>query len=665
MSITTLKDLDFSPGIKAKDINENFNLIHDWITRERLRTAGWGLVEGFDMKASLEDFSVHVDSGIFINKSGEEVFVSEHNFLVGEMDTTFVKEKVYGNADGIISLTQRPYSSSKKGYIRYVPPKVGKYPLESEFYITDCLSGMRVPILEIVDTTLIIDATNWNGRELEITYYTTEDRIDSIMLYPDGSYGYQKGIISSSPSHVDLGDYENCFMIGVVYWSIAEESSVHLFDDHRTYRPVYVDKQDRLFLNGKLYKENIVIYLEEPVDPAPDTFWYDRETNILYVWRQDGDAYGWVPVNQFDYYNLREVKMFPIDYVPEENEKGQKTRYLFDEDETNLRFIPNTNALEIIIDNAPLMVDQYKEIIQPGAKDYLSAGIGFELLNELDHEAFIQVKVNHVVKAKPTKETFQRAAVFIEEDGIYYDSSHNINFIQTPIKYVVGQNQIEVWGNGHKLIPGIDFVEVLDDGSLATPADRGILSDHISILTPVLTGDYLDMKISRWVWSYDQLDMMMHEIEDKADDALSLCADLRTDLTNLNNNMVASFNTVNTSINNIRTDYGDPKQYMKTTDKLTNAQVQDDIKDKLVGDNFQEVFAATAPIMNIPGIKPTDFIIVNYISDTLNKTLIQGLEYDVILASDGLSSNINLNPAYIITGANVYISGFKKGAVLS
>ena len=38
--ITKLNELDFSPGIRASDINENFELLKRWIEEERLRVSG-------------------------------------------------------------------------------------------------------------------------------------------------------------------------------------------------------------------------------------------------------------------------------------------------------------------------------------------------------------------------------------------------------------------------------------------------------------------------------------------------------------------------------------------------------------------------------------------------------------------------------------------------
>ena len=70
MAIHQLINLDFTPGIKAKYINDNFELIKKWITNERLRIGGWGLVEGFDITTDDKNFTVDISEGIFINREG-------------------------------------------------------------------------------------------------------------------------------------------------------------------------------------------------------------------------------------------------------------------------------------------------------------------------------------------------------------------------------------------------------------------------------------------------------------------------------------------------------------------------------------------------------------------------------------------------------------------
>ena len=114
-----LIDLDFAPGIKSEYINQNFNIIHNWLRRERLRTAGWGLVEGFNLSADIRSGIITVSDGMMINRDGEEVIVPGTRFVVGEMEATSVAQTVVGPASGCIELERRPYSKKQRGYFQF------------------------------------------------------------------------------------------------------------------------------------------------------------------------------------------------------------------------------------------------------------------------------------------------------------------------------------------------------------------------------------------------------------------------------------------------------------------------------------------------------------------------------------------------------------------
>ena len=72
----TLKVIDFSSAIKSAPFNQNYELIHQWMKRERLRTSGYGLVEGFNMTYDGK-FDSHISEGILMDHDGEEIIVPE------------------------------------------------------------------------------------------------------------------------------------------------------------------------------------------------------------------------------------------------------------------------------------------------------------------------------------------------------------------------------------------------------------------------------------------------------------------------------------------------------------------------------------------------------------------------------------------------------------
>lgn len=648
-----LLKLDFAPGIKASDINYNFDVVHGWITRERLRVAGYGIVEGFDLSADLNNFTITVSEGIMIADNGEEVYVPSETFNVGPPEFSIETEEIICPEDGILILKYRPYSSNTYGYINYVPPNEGIAPNEEDLSLQDLDTALRVPVIQVTDNKIYINQNSWVGHKIRITYKHANNRIDSIMLYKDGTYKYEKSIASTSPSHVELGDYIHHFCIGIVSWKIDTSLSVDFFINHRSYRPVYVDKNNNLYLNGELYIKSQFIYFIEPEDPKENDLWYDAETNTLYIWREYNGDWGWVPVNDFSTSAIREHKVWTPENFPEDSQT-----FMFNEDETNLFYVPDTNSLEIIIDNAPLMSDQFEEIVVENDKEYLSDGRGFKLKDPLDRATFVECIVHHNVKSKPLRETFQRAAIFIAENYEYYSLDNTNKIFRTISEYVIGEDQLEVFVDGIRLTEGIDFVEMIDENTEATKNDRKKMSNLFKIKSTVNNGQLVTHKISKHVWSYDHLDMMVNEIETKANNALKQCNLLREDLTQLNNNTVSQLNALQNSINQFKNDIGSLSNYLKTDSILTENNMPENVLNKLITEQVFQLYPTTQQII-LNNTKITDFIIVTYISERLNRVLIKDTEYSLTAVDKNV--RLDLDSSLIASDANVYIQILKVG----
>ena len=146
-----LLKLDFAPGIKASDINHNFDVVHGWITRERLRVAGYGIVEGFDLSADLNNFTITVGEGIIINDEGEEVYIPSETFSVGPPKYITEEEEIICPEDGILVLKYRPYSDNTYGYVNYIPPNEGIAPLETDLKLQDLNTALRVPVMQVIN----------------------------------------------------------------------------------------------------------------------------------------------------------------------------------------------------------------------------------------------------------------------------------------------------------------------------------------------------------------------------------------------------------------------------------------------------------------------------------------------------------------------------------
>ena len=648
-----LIDLDFAPGVRDTDINANFQLLHDWMTRERLRTAGWGIVEGFDLTYDLSNFTISVSEGVLVNLEGEELNVPRKDFYVGPPEQREVTESAQVGQNGVIVISEQPYSAIHHGYIDYNPPAANNRPDREELRITDALSGENIPIVKVLGKNIYVSKTDWAGNQVKVHYFTAKNRIDSIMLKADGTYTYERSVDSTNPSHVDLADYKNTFCIGVVYWTIDTSTHVRFYTDHRSYRMVYTNKKNELYLDGKRYKQAKFIYFEKPENPVPDDVWFDKDTNSLMVWEEYNGEFGWVLINDHSEVMVREHKI----WSPKECPKDLQT-FRFADDEMNLYYVPNTHALSIIIDNAPLMQDQFEEIVVESDKNYVSTGRGFRLKDALPEPKYVEVIVNHVVRQRPVRETFQRSAVFSSEDFAYMAASNKERIFQTKAPYVIGEDQLEVFVDGKRLLEGEEFRELTKDKLPTSAADKDKMTTWFQVISPLQTNQVVFHKITKHIWSYDQLDLLLKETEDAAKDAVRQCQILRADLTDTNGNIRQRFNEVQMHVDGIEGKLSILNQFIRKTDKIELSNLPKEIMSKLIGTSISITSPADA-LITLQGCTKQDYLQVFYISDNMNRILIKDKEYS--LQTDGSNLKLSLSPQLVSVAAHLYVTGFKIG----
>lgn len=655
MTSNKLEKLDFSPGIRADKVNGNFDLVEKWIKRERRRVGGFGIVEGFRVTTDKNVFTVHVDSGIVINDEGDELIIPESSFYAGAPATISLEDSFLCPETGIIELPKRPYSPSKHGYIEYLPPDSGIYPSDTELYVIDTGSGLRVPILRVDGKKIYVNDEDWAGNVLKVSYVTADDRIDSILLSPEGEYTYKKGIVATSPSHVNLGDYESFFAIAVIYWQIGTEITAHVYINHRSYRPVYVDEGNKLYLEGEPYSKKKVIYFEEPDEPEENDIYYEASTNRLLIWKQREGKYGWQVVNDSSAIPIRESMTWTTEEFPEDAQT-----FLFGEDREDMRFIPGKNELSIVIDNAVLMSDQFEEIIEEieGSGGF-SAGIGFKLKDPLDRPTYVEAHVLHSVRSAPLVETFQRASIFVSENYVVYSATNTSKIFETDPYYTVWEDQIEVFLDGRKLIRNVEFVEMVGDAERdAVETDKGTMSKYFRVLIDLEEGAAVSYRISRYVWSYEQLDKVVRTIDEEAKAASAKAASLETKINNVTNTLEDRIQGLSDRLDVLTRNVGDAETIMRVDSDVSMAQLPSSLKERIIVGKDARTFSATDTI-SLDGVTENDFIFVSFSSDRIDKVLSEGTDYELAGISTGM--RVDLDPSYMVTGAKVYVQVLKIG----
>jgi hypothetical protein len=240
--------------------------------------------------------------------------------------------------------------------------------------------AFKIPIINISGNIITVNAS-WAGQKVFVEYLYSLNRIDAVLVSPAGEYQIEKGIISTSPSHIEFENYNGYSTVALIEIVVDNQNYLLVYDKYKALRKIYVDNENRLFINGKLYKEPQSIYFEQPEMPEINSLWYDVENNRLMIWREEQGVIGWFYAENENFGPVKELKIFN----PENNPQDLKT-FIFEEE--RLFFSPGSNQVEVIIDNTVLMNDQFLE---------LEEGNGIQLVKALDKPAFVEFRITHLV----------------------------------------------------------------------------------------------------------------------------------------------------------------------------------------------------------------------------------------------------------------------------
>ena len=650
MSSNKLTLIDFSSAVKSSPINKNFSVIHDWMTRERLRTGGYGLVEGFGM-AYDGSYNIKIASGILIDGKGEELIVPATQLACGAPTYEPMKEEeLTVGENGAVKLQHAPYSPSMHRLIRKDSGHIIQIS-DDELCVKE--EGIRLPIVSVDGRTVYV-SEQFVGSTVAVEYKYSADRVDAILVDEAGGWHREIGINSTSPSVADY-DGKKTFLIGFAHWFVKETGvDVEFIMDDRTYRKVYVDGMNRLFLNGKLYREPKFVYFEEPKNPEENDLWYDYGSNALSVYSNKEGVEGWRIVNDFTNVPLRSVKMWTEETCPVDLQT-----FRFGDDETNFRFIPGTHALDIIIDQQVVMEDQFEEIVQEGTKPYLSSGIGFKLKAPLDRPTVVQCVVHHTVKNGPLRNVFQRAAIFTAENFYSYTQDNTKKVFETDLPYVIGASQLEVFVDGKRL-NAKDVTEMADEERPAAASDNGNTTKHFSVNSELSDGQEVTYKISRYVWSYDQLNQMVSEIEKKAEDALAKCVDFDKRLTAITANVADKVQNIEQKMKNLDEKIDAiEKSTRSKIDKVTLKDLSDDIRASLMKSIAHYEYNASLIGSVIYDCGEDDFVSVVCQNREGTTTLREGKEYS-LLYKDG-NAEIKVSAEWMSPNNTLFITLIRFG----
>ena len=362
-----LKPIDFSNGIRQKEIQYNFDVIQQQIDNERKTVGGPGISCGFD--CTLDDFTLTIDAGTLIANDGSEVDIDKTSLNI-DLPILIEKTEQLLSIDEYnrIYLADIPYSTTR----RTTSDNVN---LEDSG-ITVCLSENNNTVLSIANIegqyVTLNEYPDLKDKKIDVFYNTTYKRRDIIFLDSEYNIEYRQGITSPSPSIPEVKDLDIKYLIGYLeidgYGKIEDGkkyASINFIKDFTSIRNVYNDSNNRLYLCGIPFDSLKMIHFVEPTDPEEYTLWYDSFSNELKIWRHT-DTSEFADAFIFTSSNPNHPQTF----------------------ETNVRYKYGQNQIKVYVNGVELEKDkEYEEASDLTAlqkEEYTSWSKQFRIINKLN-----------------------------------------------------------------------------------------------------------------------------------------------------------------------------------------------------------------------------------------------------------------------------------------
>ena len=344
----TMKLIDFSEGIRAKEINHNFEALQDQINRERRNVGGSGIASGLEITpiVTANEFAVEISEASIISEAGEEIHIPKSKINIELPKLAKEIEYLTCNPNNQVKLQHIPYSLTRRTSVEVgniFTPNICGIDIK---YRDSIAQDDYIRVRAINDKTVSLSGIT--KRDIVVTYHYTGKRIDTIYIDKNNEVKVISSTTSPTPSLMLPNDYKYLIAYLEIDGLYTDKNgrtyaNIEIRKDLRGLRNIYTDKDGELWLCGVPFKDLQVIHLIEPKDPKENTMWYDEFTNQLKVWKTTDKL---VYMNEYtvttDYSNnINALKDYP----------------------TDLYYYVGKNQLEVYVNDIKLGNDQFAEIV--------------------------------------------------------------------------------------------------------------------------------------------------------------------------------------------------------------------------------------------------------------------------------------------------------------
>lgn len=519
------KRIDFKNGITPDIINDNFECLENDANKTRIATAGTGILSGLEISYNDTEFYVSINSGNIVDNFGDIISIDSKLINIDKPVINRIKEDVIISSDGIIELNNIPYKSDCSGADVYA----------SSITVRNAINKIiEIPVSSVSGKLLTVDK-RYSLVKAEISYNVVHKYIVSIFINEDSEINYANGKQSSSPSIPNIEDFKFliCNIIVdpfFVYDDGLMKPKIIVSKESTNYykRPIYVDKDNNLYLCGKKYESVSSIQLNNfDTDQKDNTISINTEDNSMCILKNKK----WIIINNF---SSEEVRSKNIIKVKDNNQK----LFMFDYNDIDIRFSSNKNNVDVLVDNVLLHKDQYQEVyasmimkddylkdsflnngyplsfLSNVNEEYENTGFGIYIPIGLDKGSCVEVSTRHSVISPKSNSRLQKEASFISRYNTNIEPGENdLKVVELGSDFLKGNHQLNIFLNRSKLIENVDYIEgESNDGSKNNES-----INSITIIKSIPINSMLSYDIVKNIFSYDNIDKISYNIKEQVE----------------------------------------------------------------------------------------------------------------------------------------------------
>lgn len=431
-----------------------------------------------------------------------------------------------------------------------------------------------------------------------------------------------------------------------------------------------------------------------------------RGDKVVYRINRTDGFMEWVTINDTSYIDIEERYIWSPELMENEaidNEHDKQHFFFHATNNKSMLYTPDTNALQVMINQIPLHNDQFKEITMIDAiasedaemikdklvkyygypeefdmedvhEEYENIGIGFKLNAPLDEDSYVEVRVKHRVNSSPIAKRFQRSATFVAEGTETYRKfvidEYGNNIFNDPIFktdgiYRYDENQLEVFLNGRRLEKDIEWCEVKQK----TRSLKAVPCDAFEILPQanIQEGDRVSYRLTTNVYSYDHVEAILNNFTTEIEDCKQIVNSTKEIIDKTKEEVDSKIEIVETQIGQVQQITNNlDNTYMKKNDVIGRQNIDASLLTGLMSSSFNHVITVTGErtydITNICSDK--DFVLLFNLNDNNGNKILKRNTGDndeyMISTLNSVVTLTLLSPA-IQEGHKLYLTGIKFG----